>query len=126
MNRNILTICFCNIIIINVINANYPDQKCYICETNSCQHTSENDIKSCSLNDNHETSGKNFVSGALVREDANDIYDTMAVSLTNFGINQLGLNESMIPSWNSLTRWVKFILHKSYNSYEIILGMLHI
>lgn len=86
-----------------LINASYFDQKCYICETQSCENPTVNDIKTCSDN---EADGKDFVSNALNLTGQSNVYNTLATELNDFNINQIGLNSSTSPQWTSLTRWV--------------------
>jgi len=96
------------ILLWNMISINaYPDQKCYICETSSCIHPAKSDIKDCSDSNNND--GKNFVYGAIGGNSSATIYDTLALQLAYFGKTDLGLNDTTMPSWNSLTRWVNFL-----------------
>lgn len=108
MMKTIFIIFVCNIISINFITG-YPNQKCYICETNGCIYPAESDIKDCSDSNNND--GKFFVYGALGGNNANNIYTEIAGNLTSFGKQELSLNDTTMPSWNSLTRWVNFFMN---------------
>lgn len=96
-----------------VLGAAYPDQHCYICEQNACLYPSSQDIKVCSDSGNAgaDTSGKNFVNGALNKNDSARIYDSLAAELETFGTATLGLNSNAMPKWPSLTRWVGYGAH---------------
>ncbi|CAF0973520.1 unnamed protein product [Rotaria sordida] len=109
MMKILIIIILCNIISINSIDLNYLTQKCYICEKAACEYPTANDIKTCSDDQTEETSGKEFVNGALEGTNADNIYGKLAADLNSFGINEIGLNASVMPSWNSLTRWVCYI-----------------
>ncbi|CAF3460304.1 unnamed protein product [Rotaria socialis] len=99
----------CYFININFINANYPSHQCYVCDKSSCDHPTAEDIKQCSLDETGGTSGKYFVAGAFTKNNTNNIYNDIEEDLNSFGTGPLGLNESSMPSWNSLTRWVCFV-----------------
>jgi hypothetical protein len=105
MIKTIAIIFLCNIININFIDA-YADQKCYVCDQ-VCDHPGAGDIKACSDSTSGGTSGADFVKGAL-ESTAKDIYKSVEDDLSKYGENELGLNNTVMPQWTSLTQWVNF------------------
>jgi len=107
--KTIIVIFLCNIIIINFINADYPDQKCYICDqTNGCNSPGSGYIKSCSITGVGGTSGKSFVSNALIGTNNPKIYESIYTNLSIYA-QTIGLDPTIMPSWENLTRWVNFL-----------------
>lgn len=87
----------------------YDPQECYICENNGCVHPSTDDVKSCSdaVNSNNvDTSGKDFVNGALGGSDASQIYVSLKTNYTDYITKELNITNDTVAPWDKLTRWV--------------------
>ena len=101
--------CILLVSLVNVISAVYSNQKCYICDQNGCDHPGANDIKACSDSSSDGTSGKTFVQTAFQEASGTDMNSKFDKSLTQFGTGTLGINSTIMPKWEQLTRWVKDI-----------------
>ena len=103
MKRMLLLSLICTIDV-DVLRAAYEAQKCYVCDQSGCDNPGAGDIKDCSDSAAGGASGKGFVNGAF--NSTVDINGKMAADLQTFGTASLGINQSAMPSWTILTRWV--------------------
>jgi hypothetical protein len=94
----------------NLINA----QKCYVCDTNGCEHPSDADIQTCSEESEEGKSGKDFVSNALGKT-INDTYSSIATDLNAY-VQSLNINTSVV-NWAGLTQWVN--IFENFSNYTI-------
>jgi hypothetical protein len=103
--KTITIIVLCNIISINLINA--QTQKCYVCDQNGCDRPGSGDIQTCSDASGYTggISGKSFVNGALGENNATAIYSILENTLDDYAL-KVHINTSAMPTWNSLTEWV--------------------
>jgi hypothetical protein len=107
MIKTIAIVFLCYMININVIHG-YPDQKCYVCDQ-ACDHPGAGTIQSCSDSENGALSGKYFVNGALDKKNESGVYHAVEADLFNYGTTIGGINDTAMPSWESLTQWVNFL-----------------
>jgi hypothetical protein len=93
-----------NVVQMDRIYAAYPLQKCYVCDTKRCEQPTAANIKTCSDNTTDGRSGHNFVQNVF--GNTSDVHALMALNLSLFGTSKLDVNSSIMPTWESLTRWV--------------------
>lgn len=100
--KTILLIILYNIINLISINA----EQCYVCDQAPCDRPGSTDVKVCSDANDGGTSGKSFVAAALKKSNASSAYTDIQNDYSNYAQTTLGLNQSIVPAWNSLTEWV--------------------
>ena len=85
------------------LDATYPAHQCDVCDQTECADSKTINAHYCTETGQGGISGKDFVDGAFRSQNkSND----MSTRLKNFGTQILGLNETVVPTWKNLTRWV--------------------